>query len=99
MTRRFEETVQLAEQAFIGEFSKLISHLTERLSGGEDGERKIFRDSAIANLTEFFERFRTLNVRSNGQLDGLVEQVQRVVRGVEPQELRDNEALRRHVAT
>ena len=40
---------------------------------------------------EFFEKFRTLNVRSSGQLDELMEQAQRVVRGVGPQQLRDNE--------
>jgi hypothetical protein len=98
ITRRFEEAVQLAEQAFIGELAKLVSHLTERLSGPE-GERKVFRDSAIGNLTEFFERFRQLNVRSNAQLDELVEQAQQVVRGVGPQELRDDVGLRQHVAT
>ena len=32
VVRRFEVAVELAEQGFIGEFSKLISHLTERLS-------------------------------------------------------------------
>lgn len=58
----------------------------------------MFRDSAVSNLTEFFQRFRQLNVRSNQQLDDLVSQAQRVVRGVEPQELRDNDALRQHVA-
>src|SRR5262249_4743780 len=66
---RFEEAVQLAEQAFIGEFGKLIEHLTERLSDNGDGERKVFRDSAVQNLTEFFDRFRQLNVRSNNDLD------------------------------
>ena len=45
----------LAEQAFVSEFAKLVSHLAERLSGS-DGERKVFRDSAVTNLTEFFER-------------------------------------------
>ena len=54
---RFEEAVRLAEQAFVGEFAKLVSHLTERLADGQDGERKVFRDSAMGNLVEFFERF------------------------------------------
>jgi hypothetical protein len=99
ITRRFEEAVQLAEQAFIGEFAKLVSHLTERLDGTEDGDRKIFRDSVVTNLMDFFEKFRTLNVRSNTQLDALVEQAQQVVRGIAPQELRDNGGLRQHVAT
>jgi hypothetical protein len=98
VTRRFEQAVELAEQAFIGELAKLVSHLTERLSAGTEGERKVFRDSVITNLVEFFERFKVLNVRSNAQLDELVGQAQRVVQGVEPQQLRDNEGLRQHVA-
>jgi hypothetical protein len=96
---RFEEAVQLAEQAFLSEFAKLIEHLTERLGDTGNGERKVFRDSAVANLVEFFSRFRELNVRSNEDLDRLVEQAQRVVRGVAPQELRDNNTLRQQVVT
>lgn len=96
---RFEEAVRMAEQAFINELAKLIEHLTERLSDNGTGERKIFRDSAITNLTEFFNRFRQLNVRSNEQLDALVERAQHIVNGVEAQSLRDNNALRQHVAT
>jgi hypothetical protein len=99
IARRFEEAVQLAEQAFVAEFSKVVSHLTERLSSAGEGGQKVFRDSAITNLTEFFERFKQLNVRSNAQLDALVEQAQRVVQGIEPQALRDNDGLRQQVAT
>jgi hypothetical protein len=96
---RFDEAVQMAEQAFIGELARLVSHLTERLTGTDGSEHKIFRDSAISNLVEFFDRFRKLNVRSSAELDDLVEQAQRVVRGVEPQQLRDRADLRQHVAT
>jgi hypothetical protein len=97
--QRFDEAVRLAEEAFTGELAKMISHLAERLSGMEDGKPKIFRDSAVENLTAFFQRFRELNVRSNEQLDALVVDAQRIVRGVEPQQLRDNQGLRQHVAT
>src|SRR6476646_7372351 len=69
---RFEEAIRLAEQAFATEFSRLLAHLTERLGNGEDGNRKVFRDSAVTNLTEFFSRFRSLNVSSNPSLDALV---------------------------
>ena len=99
VTARFDEAVQLAEQAFTDELAKLVSHLTERLSGNEDGKAKVFRDSAVENLTEFFERFRSLNIGSNEQLDNLVDQVQGIVRGVKPQQLRDQRSLRTHVAT
>ena len=69
------------------------------LAGAEDGKRKVFRDSAIENLTEFFDRFRHLSLSSDSQLDELVDQAQRVVRGIGPQQLRDDQTLRQHVAT
>ncbi len=96
---RFDEAVQLAEAAFLEELSKLVSHLTERLSGQADGKPKVFRDSATENLTDFFRRFQSLNVGSNEELDDLVERAQQIVSGVEPQQLRDSGALRQQVAT
>jgi hypothetical protein len=94
---RFDEAVQLAEQAFTEELAKLVGHLTERLSGSDDGKPKVFRDSAIENLQEFFTRFRHLNIRSNAELDQLVDRTQRLVRGVEPQALRDDTMLRHQI--
>ena len=95
---RFDECVRLAEAAFTEEFSKLVAHLTERLSGKEDGKEKVFRDSAVLNLVEFFGRFKHLNVQSSEQLDQLVERAQRVVRGIQPQTLRDDTSLRQRIA-
>lgn len=96
---RFDEAVQLAEQAFLDELSRIVEHLIERLSGQSDGKPKVFRDSAITNITDFFDRFRQLNVRSNEQLDELVHNAQQIVRGVEPQQLRDDQSLRQRVST
>ena len=95
---RFDEAVQLTETAFIEEMSRLVSHLTERISGSEDGPPKVFRDSAIENIREFFQRFRELNVHSSEQLDQLVEQSQRILNGVDPQALPDTAQLRQRVS-
>ena len=77
---------------------QLVTHLTERISGTEDGKPKVFRDTVVSKLTEFFERFRRLNVRSNEQLNSLVSQVEDLVSGVQPQSLRENRVLRQSVA-
>lgn len=95
---RFDEAVKLAEEAFIGEFGKLVSHLTERLTAGVDGEKKIFRDTAVTNLNQFFERFRSLNVRSNTDLDRLVETARQALQGANPQAVRENESLRQQIS-
>lgn len=99
MQARFDEAVQMAEQAFTEELSKLVEHLGDRLTGEVDGKAKVFRDTAVTNLTEFFERFRSLNVRSNDQLDELVNRAQQVLGGVEPQQLRDSKSLRQRLVT
>jgi hypothetical protein len=95
---RFENAVELAEQAFATELQRLTAHLAERLTGLHDGQPKVFRDSAVENLREFFERFRRLNIRSSPELDALVEQAQQTINGVEPQTLRDSNRLRQMVA-
>ena len=95
---RFEEAVRLAEQAFATEFGRLLAHLSERLTNDQTGERRVFRDSAVTNLTDFFARFEQLNVRSSPELDALVEEAQRLVRGITPQQLRDSDSLRQQVA-
>lgn len=96
---RFERAVELAERAFTEEFARLVAHLCERISApGEDGQPRVFRDSAVGNLSEFFGRFRALSVRSDPELEALVAEAQRAVRGVAAGDLRDHAGLRREVA-
>ena len=99
VTARFEEAVRLAEDAFLDEFARAVTHLCERVTGvNDDGTPKVFRDSAVGNLLDFFDRFRSLNVRSDARLDELVDRARRAVRGVDAGGLRDSGALRDHVA-
>jgi hypothetical protein len=95
---RFDEAVRLAEQAFTEELARLVEHVSERLTGTQDDRPKVFRDSAVENFRDFFERFRRLNIGSSGQLDALVEEAQQVIRGVRPQQLREDTGLRQHIA-
>lgn len=95
--QRFDEAVELVEQAFLEELRKLVAHLTERLLGQQDGKPKVFRDSAVENLHEFFATFQRLNIHSSEELDTLVAQARQVVSGVEPQNLRENHVLRQTV--
>jgi hypothetical protein len=89
-----EPGMRLIRQDQIETFNTQLQSLKDQV----DGQRKVFRNSAVDNLTDFFQRFRALNVRSNDQLDELVAQCQQIVRGVEPQALRDNQGLRQHVS-
>lgn len=97
VSRRFQQAVEMAEQAFLEELSRLVNHLSERLTTPEGERPKVFRDSAVSNLNEFFQKFRSLNIHSCEELDNVVERCQRILEGVSPQELRDNESFRREL--
>ena len=99
ITARFDEAVRLAEEAFTSELARLVSHLTDRLAGTVDGQPKVFRDTAVTHLQEFFERFQSLSIHSDADLDRLVEQAHSILSGVGAERLRDAPALRQHVAT
>ena len=86
--QRFEQAAQLAEQAFATELAALVEHLRERLTGGEGGGPRVFRDSAVENLAEFFERFRRLSVGGNDELNAVVAEAEGLMRGVDPADLR-----------
>jgi hypothetical protein len=96
---RFDEAVQIAESTFAEELSQLVSHLASRLSGDDDGKPKIFRDTAITNLREFFDRFEKLNINSDEQLEQLVARARGLLGGVRPEELREQESLRQRIAS
>jgi hypothetical protein len=99
VAEKFDQAVELAELGFVEEFNKLVSHLTERLTD-TDGGRKIFRDSSLEGLREFFQRFRQMRLggKAEEQLEALVAQAQQVVSGVVSQDLRDSSSLRQSVA-
>ena len=96
---QFSNAVSMAEQMFQEQLTELVNHLVERLSTDGSGKQKTFRDTTITNLDNFFSRFTTLNIGNNEELEQLVEQARTIVRGVEPQRLRDNDTLRQQIAT
>lgn len=99
---RFDEAARMAEQCFAQEMAELVSHLTERLAQSDDGKKKVFRDSAVTNLREFFTRFRNLssaisNDARNEELDRLVDEASSVMVGVTPERLRKDRDVREDV--
>jgi hypothetical protein len=94
---RFEEAVSLVEEAFSQQLRELVAHLVERLTPGPDGQPKIFRDSAVESFQEFFRRFRTLVIRTPGELEELVREAEGLLRGVRPEQLRRSGQLREEI--
>lgn len=94
---RFETAVVMAENAFAEQLQDMIAHLIERLTDEPDGTKKTFKASAIENFKEFYDNFRSMNVRSNAQLDNLIQRATDIVSGVDVKDLRKNTNLRQNL--
>lgn len=93
-----EETRELAVTALREEFSEIISHLTDRLSGMEDGKPKRFKNSMVERLREFLRSFGDRNLFEDEKLAELVDHAKEIVDGISADELRKNQRLRDQVA-
>jgi ElaB/YqjD/DUF883 family membrane-anchored ribosome-binding protein len=94
---RFEEAAALAEQAFAQQLAELAEHLAERLKPDAEGKKKVFRNTAIDGFKDFFAQFKSLSVRSNPELDALVQRAEQVMTGVEADGLRKDADARARV--
>lgn len=93
---------EYAFAALRSQFQKLVAHMVDRLGIDTDGKRqgkqKIFRDTMVDNFAEFLDTFGARNINNDGDLQRFVEQSKNLLKGVDPGDLRDNEALRINVA-
>ena len=75
-------------------FAEMVDHIVDRLSDN----KKIFRDSLIGNISDFINDFKALNITDDAELAGLTDRCKKILDGIDPQDIRDDEGLRGHVA-
>lgn len=95
---QWTEALSECRQVLRAELASLIDHALDRLTPGADGKPRVFRDSLIKNLDEFFGTFNARNsIGEDADLDALVAQARTILGGVSPDELRKSEAARSDV--
>ena len=97
--QRLDEAVTLAQQAFTAELADMVATLQDRLQPNPDGTKKIFHDTALTNLTDFFDRFAKLNFNSDKDLNDVVAQAKALTQGISTKELRSLPELRKQIST
>lgn len=70
----FDVAAQEATRQLTEELHKLIASMVERLTTSPGEKAKTFRSSLVGNLTEFFDKFKLLNVGNSAELEAAVEQ-------------------------
>ena len=97
-----EESIRTATEEITkllaAEAKKLTVHLIERLTPGPDGKAKIFRDSAVSNISEFLATFNLRNIGGSDELNAQISKIRQLINGVDPEALRTNDTVKESVA-
>lgn len=73
---------------------ELLRHATDKLTPGEDGKKRVYRDTLITNIQDFLSTFSARNILGDSDLAAVVERVKNVMANVDsPQDLRDSPKL------
>lgn len=73
---------------------QVTGEIVKKLTPGADGKPKVFRDTVLEDLTEFLSTFRVRNIADDADLARVVQRLQRLTRGVDPERLRNMDTVR-----
>ena len=91
------ETVEAIRGMQVRALSEILSRLTEKMTGrakGVDASEKIFRNSVLTEALDFFSEFEAMNVTNFGELSRLAAKAKAIVKGADPDLLRDEEQVK-----
>ena len=92
--RRLEEQLASATKDSWTRLYDALQRLSDRLAVDEKGKRKIFHDTIVTGAVELCELLTAMNVTQDPQLESARRQLQEVLLGVTPKELRDEDGTR-----
>ncbi len=97
LKEKFRQMSEEAELLMRQEMRDLVGHLADRLTAGDEGERKILRSSAVTKIKEFLELAEARNVTGDEELNRLFAETRSIISNVDPLVLRDSEVLRAEI--
>jgi hypothetical protein len=92
--RRLEEQLASATKDSWTRLYDALQRLSDRLTVDEDGKKKIFHDTIVTGAVELCELLTAMNVTQDPKLESARRQLQEVLLGVTPKELRDEDGTR-----
>lgn len=99
MDNMWAEASRTVTGVLLDEFRKMTAHMVDRLTPGEDGKQKIFRDSVVTNMMEWMDLFKARNLTNDEDLVNIVDRAKELISGIDAKTLRDSAGLRNQMAT
>ena len=94
---KWAEATEAVQDVLRANMKELVDHLLDRLSGGEDGAAKTFKNSTIDAFNDFLSTFEARNITDDAQLQELVSKAKSMLDGVDAKELRASKIARKTV--
>lgn len=92
--KRLEAQLAQATQENWDRLYSALSRLSDRLIISEDGKKNVFHDTLVTNAQELCELLTAMNVTKDPQLESARRQLEAVLSGVTPKELREEDSTR-----
>lgn len=73
---------------------QLVGEFAKKLTPGEDGKPKVFRNTILDGLTDFLDNFHVRNISDDAELDAVVQQLRGLTRGIAADTLRESDSVR-----
>lgn len=86
--------VQEAEQEFAEQLADAVQKIAQNLNGNDDGELKTFGPSNLERVKTAVERFKTLNISNNAELDAVFAKAEAVIEGKTAKGIKKDAILR-----
>jgi hypothetical protein len=91
------DALESAKQLLRENMRELVAHMVDRLTPGADGKPNVFRNSMLANINDFLDTFQSRNITDDSDLQEIVTNARKLLSGVEPTDLRENDSTRNFV--
>jgi hypothetical protein len=92
--RRLEVQVAQATRDAWDRLYKALSRLSDRLVIDADGKKRVFHDTLVTGAEELCELLTAMNITNDPQLESARRQLEGVLSGVTPKELREEDSTR-----
>lgn len=99
MATRVQHATEEITQLLRTEANDMLAHMLDRLTPGEDGKAKVFRNTMVTNVAEFLRSFDARNVVDDAELSKVMGKVRQLMEGVDAELLRKQEGLRESIRT
>jgi hypothetical protein len=95
--RAYDERVAKVTKDLWDRLHACLTHMSDRLSDGDEGKRKIFRDSLLTNAVELCGMLTRLNVMNDPALEVARKHLESTLVGLDAKDLRKDESARKEI--